>query len=80
MKLSDLHTGEYGIVENIPEGALALKLYEMGCIPGEKIYMKFKAPWGDPVAVKVSGCTISLRKADAMKIEITSCDSESIHG
>lgn len=70
MKLSDLQTGEYGIIDEIPEGALALKLFEMGCLPGEKVYIKFKAPWGDPIAIKVSGCTLSMRAEDAGQVTV----------
>ena len=43
---------------------------EMGCIPGECILIENIAPMGDPMAIQVSGYSLSIRKKDAMHIWI----------
>jgi len=45
-------------------------LLEMGCLPGSEIMMTHQAPFGDPIAIKVSGYTLSMRKEEAATILI----------
>ena len=40
---------------------LSRKFIEMGCLPGEKIKLCNIAPFGDPIAIEVSGYVLSLR-------------------
>lgn len=40
----------------------------MGCIPGETISVEKIAPFGDPISIKVSGYTLSLRLNEAEMI------------
>lgn len=47
-----------------------LKLMEMGCVPGEDILLEQIAPFGDPISVKVSGYSLSLRLNEAEDIEV----------
>lgn len=70
MTLDQLQPTESALVEGIDDETLSLKLYEMGCLPGEKIVMKFSAPLGDPIAIQVAGYMLSLRKEEARKIRI----------
>ena len=67
-KLSDIAIGEEYIIDAINDDELAQKLLEMGCTPGEKIMVKRKAPFNDPIAIVVSGFMLSLRKEDAQQI------------
>ncbi len=64
----DLHRGESGIIHHISDDQIALKLMEMGCLPGAKIRYEFEAPLGDPICVQISGYKLSLRKAEATTI------------
>ena len=41
---------------------------EMGCLPGESIVVERYAPFGDPMAITVSGYQLSLRKLEASTI------------
>lgn len=66
--LSNLKKGEKGIINKIADGFLSLKLMEMGCIPGENVRVDAISPFGDPIAIKVSDYTLSLRLADAKNI------------
>jgi len=68
--LATFKLDETGIIDSIEDGALSLKLMEMGCMPGEQVRLSSVAPTGDPIAIEVSGYTLSLRKADAERILI----------
>jgi len=68
MKLSDLKIGQVGIIKEFTDLALSVKLMEMGCLPGESVSLERIAPMGDPIAIKVSGYQLSLRKEEASNI------------
>jgi len=44
---------------------------EMGCIPGETVLMERVAPLGDPMAIKVAGYQLSLRKNEAETVWVS---------
>lgn len=66
--LSELKLGTKAVIESFYDKELALKLMEMGCLPGEKIHIERKAPLGDPIAISISGYVLSIRKAEAKTI------------
>lgn len=66
--LDQLKPGEYGIIKEFSQRELALKLIEMGCLPGEKIKLTKIAPLGDPIAIEVSGYELSMRKQEAASV------------
>lgn len=68
--LSELKKGQKGTIDSFTDYELSLKLLEMGCIPGEPIEVIRIAPLGDPIAISVSGYTLSLRKAEASTVRI----------
>jgi ferrous iron transport protein A len=68
MKLSQLAIGQKGIIKEFTDLEMSVKLMEMGCLPGEEICVERFAPLGDPIAVKVSGYQLSLRKKEAATI------------
>ena len=68
MKLSDLKAGEKGLIKGFESSDLELKLMEMGCIPGEIVVVEQVAPLGDPISIRVSGYSLSLRKNEANQI------------
>ena len=69
-KLANLGIGNKGEIRSISDGDLEQKLLEMGCTPGEKIEVVRRAPFGGPVAILVSSYVLSVRKEDALKIDI----------
>lgn len=69
-RLSELKPGKSGVIQAIDEYETKIKLMEMGCIPGEIILIENIAPMGDPMAIQVSGYSLSIRKKDAMHIWI----------
>jgi len=52
------------------QGALRLRIMEMGLTPGTPIRVRKIAPLGDPVEIQVRGYALSLRKSDAALVEI----------
>lgn len=66
--LDKLKIGESGIIKELTKRDLALKLIEMGCLPGEKITLTRIAPLGDPIAIEISGYELSLRKDEASTV------------
>jgi len=75
-KLTDLLIGDKGEMYSILDSELEQKLLEMGCTPGEQIEVVRKAPFGGPIAILVSSYVLSIRKEDAMKIEIKSLNND----
>jgi ferrous iron transport protein A len=70
IRLSELKPGQEGIIKEFIGNEIFLKLMEMGCVPGEKIFMEQVAPLGDPVSVNISGYRLSLRLNEAEQIII----------
>jgi ferrous iron transport protein A len=68
--LADLHVGERAEIIGFTDEVLSLKLLEMGCLPGTSIELTHQAPFGDPIAIKVSGYTLSMRKEEAATIHV----------
>ncbi len=60
--LSELKVGEQGYAIRFIDDVLALKLYEMGCIPGEYLRVEMIAPLGDPMTININGNLVSMRK------------------
>ncbi|MCH5340648.1 MAG: ferrous iron transport protein A [Acetatifactor sp.] len=52
------------------EGPVKRRIMDMGITKGVDIYVRKKAPLGDPVEVTVRGYELSLRKEDAEMIEV----------
>lgn len=71
MKLSELKPGQEAIINEFDSSDILLKLMEMGCVPGERIYLEQVAPLGDPISIKISGYSLSLRLNEAQHINVT---------
>lgn len=64
-RLSEIEIGKKVIIKHFENEELFLKLMEMGLVPGEVILVDHVAPLGDPICIKVSGYTLSLRIDEA---------------
>lgn len=73
MQLSELHAGEVAVILSLGSSALSVKLMEMGCLPGEKIEVRYKAPLGGPIAINVFGYILGLRKEEASLVQVEKC-------
>ncbi len=71
MKLNSLKPGESARIMTVGgEGALRQHFLDMGVIPGAEVTMIKYAPMGDPIELRIHGYELTLRLADAEKIEI----------
>ena len=71
MTLKELAIGKAATIVTVGgEGALRQHLLDMGLIPGARVSMVKFAPMGDPVEVRINSYELTLRLADAEKIEI----------
>ncbi len=69
--LSQLVIGESGTVVAVNgEGAIRRRLFDMGITPGAEVYLRKKAPLGDPIEIAIRGYELTLRKAEAAHVEI----------
>ena len=53
------------------EGELRCRLLDMGLIPKTVVEIRKVAPTGDPIELEIRGYTLTIRKEDAAKIEVT---------
>jgi ferrous iron transport protein B len=71
MKLSDLQTGEKGVIVKVSgHGGFRKRIVEMGFVRGKNIEVILNAPLKDPVKYKLMGYEVSLRRQEAELIEI----------
>ena len=71
MKLSDLKTGEYGIIVKLHgRGSFQKRLAEMGFVYGKRVKVVLNAPLQDPIEYEIIGYKISLRREEADRIEV----------
>ena len=68
VRLSRLPAGVKAVIRSHEESEFQLTLMEMGCIPGEPVWVEMIAPMGDPMAIQIAGYYLSIRKKDADKI------------
>lgn len=68
VRLSQLPTGRRAVIKTHEESEFQLTLMEMGCVPGEPVWVEMIAPMGDPMAIQIAGYYLSIRKQDADKI------------
>ena len=73
MKLSELKTGEKGIIVKIlGQGGFRRHIIEMGFIKGKTVKVLLNAPLKDPIKYQIMGYEISLRRQEADRIEVVS--------
>lgn len=59
--------GESGVVKAVAgEGKIKRRLFDMGITPGAEVYMRKKAPLGDPIEITLRGYELTLRKTEAV--------------
>ena len=73
MKLSELGTGERGVIVKVSgHGSFRKRIVEMGFVRGNKVKVILNAPLRDPIEYEIIGYKISLRREEASKIEVIS--------
>lgn len=71
MKLNELKVGKSAVITKVSgQGALRQHFLDMGMVPGAEITLVKTAPMGDPLEYQIHGYELTLRLAEAEKIEI----------
>ena len=71
MTLDTLPLGREAVITAVGgEGALRLRLLDMGLIPKTAVRVEKIAPLGDPIELRVRDYALSLRKEDARNISV----------
>ncbi len=69
--LDKFNIGESGKVFFVGgEGKIRRRLLDMGICKGAEIYLRKKAPLGDPIEVTVRNYELTLRKSEAVLVEM----------
>jgi len=75
MTLNKLPIGKSAIITRVGgEGALRLRLLDMGLIPKTRVSVRKIAPLGDPIEIDIRGYELTLRIEDAKNIEVKCID------
>jgi len=65
-KLSTFDVGQKGIIRFVAgDGKIRRRLFDMGVTPGTEVYLRKKAPLGDPIEITLRGYELTLRKTEA---------------
>ncbi len=62
--------GRAKVVRIHGEGAVKRRIMDMGITRGVEIYVRKVAPLGDPIEITVRGYELSIRKEEALKIDV----------
>lgn len=82
LRLSDLRIGERGAVVEIAQACRRMerrRLQDLGVVPGTVIQAEFASPSSDPVAYRIKGALIALRREQAAHILIDSTEADRAH-
>lgn len=67
--LDTFSIGEKGVVVNVSgERKIRRRMFDMGITPGTEIFLRKKAPLGDPLEVTLRGYELTLRKSEAVLV------------
>lgn len=71
MLLDELSVGTTAVVTKVGgEGLVRRHLLDMGITPGVEMYLRKRAPFGDPIEITIRGYELSLRKDEAHCIAV----------
>lgn len=75
--LDKFQIGERGKVKMVSgEKAIKRRLFDMGITPGIEIYMRKRAPLGDPIEITIRGYELTIRKAEAAVVLMEALKNE----
>ena len=67
--LDQFKVGETGLIKKVEgEGRFRRRLLDMGVTPGTTVYLRKKAPLGDPLEITIRGYELTLRKSEAQLV------------
>ena len=70
-RLDQLQPGERGVIVSLEADAgFERRLMELGLVPGTPVEMVRRAPFGDPVEIRVRDVSLSLRRTETSRIHV----------
>lgn len=65
-RLSEFSIDETGVIRLVGgDGKIRRRLFDMGVTPGAEVYLRKRAPLGDPIEITLRGYELTLRKSEA---------------
>ncbi len=81
MRLSELQTGKQAYIKKVNgSGAFRKRILEMGFVRGEEVTSILNAPLKDPIKYEIMDYEVSLRRSEAVLIEISMLKNETVNG
>ena len=66
LRLSEFEVGQSGVIKSVSgEGRIRRRLFDMGVTLGAEVYLRKRAPLGDPIEVTIRDYELTLRKSEA---------------
>ena len=70
-KLSEFAIGDSGVIKSVGgEGRIRRRLFDMGVTPGAEVYLRKRAPLGDPIEITLRNYELTLRKTEADNVTV----------
>ena len=70
-KLTEFRYRDEGIIKIVNgEGRIRRRLFDMGITPGAEVFLRKKAPLGDPIEITLRGYELTLRKSEAACVTV----------
>lgn len=67
--LNAIRIGMSGVIVRVEgEGRVKRRLFDMGLTPGAEVFLRKKAPLGDPLEITLRGYELTLRKDEASHV------------
>ena len=77
--LDDLRPGQSGRVARVEgDDPLSRRLTDLGLWAGSVVELVRRAPWGDPLQVRVQGYRLALRRAEAARVCLVPVEAASV--
>ncbi len=71
MTLEEVSIGQSCVVKKVAgEGRIRRRLFDMGVTEGTEIFIRKRAPLGDPIEITLRGYELTLRKDEASLVEV----------
>lgn len=81
LSLDLVEIGTVGTIEKVNgEGRLRRRLFDMGLTPGAELFLRKRAPLGDPLEITLRGYELTLRKSEAADVLIKVTDLSQVAG
>lgn len=70
-RLSEISVGQSATVVRLGNSrVVALRLLELGLLPGTEVRVLRRAPMGDPIELRLRDYSLSIRQEEARQIEV----------